>query len=332
MIRKRILWFAILFLAIGAFGLIAFFLFLENATLKTQIDKQTILLEEKRNAIVVSQNAGLMLLMDNVLQQVDEELSGNVSRTLSDETILRIAALSNAFKPIKYSLERGQLLLSLALKKMNPESWSAILEKTTFEYADLSNLELQNIDMQNARLRWSNFRNSKLEGANLKNAFLKDSDFSGAILNNAILTKVNMDRSIMNWAELNNSRIDSASIQGAQMENVKLRNANLSHTSLKRSHLSGAVLTNATLFITDCWGTNFMRANLKNANLEEATLVLTDFSEANLSNTNINQALIKNEDWFKELERKNAIGVKELKKIYIPKVEKSFYRLRKKES
>ena len=304
-VETSIFWWilASVFIVLG--GIVSSFLLFKQQDLfqaQKQFQQQSL---RQQSALVESvQRGNLVALMGNILDKADEELKDHPKRTLSEETIARIAALSYSFKPYRYlvedsvsekkfSPERGQLLL--ALSKMNMDSNS--LDKITFK-APFAGADLRGAPLRGARLKEINLRGAHLVEADLRKAYLSGAKMRGARLWGARLRKANLSgadliRSDLGWADLEHSDLSGAKLSGANLSAAKLKGANLSGIDLKWGDLSGAFLEEVNLGGIELSGTRFKRANLRGTNLSETDLKWTNFSEANLRHSNLTKTNLR---------------------------------------
>ncbi len=176
------------------------------------LDKQTYLSEADRRS-------SLNFLLGNLLDQINAELKGinSSDRSLSDETIGRIAGLSQSFKPYRYlqvdtliskplSPERGQLLIALVNSNLSKETYEKIFESSDFSSAALQGAHLSgsllsredfnDVDVlmkylirgipHENEVNWRARARAHLRGANLRDADLSNANLSGADLSGAI--------------------------------------------------------------------------------------------------------------------------------------------------
>ena len=296
------------------------------------IKYQNILIEQKSAQIESERNSSLVHLMGNILDKVDDELTNNPQRILSDETIARIAALSYSFKPYsyfvgdslsekKYSPERGQLLLALSKMNIDSSSFDKIKLKASFSEADLRGADLNKADLRWANLNKANLKDADLRGANLNNTDLRSANLWGADLRKADLRKADLKRANLSWADMNGTDLRMASLDGADMTSTKVRKANLTGADLKFAKLNGAFFNESNLTGADLNGTNLTRANLSKINLSETNLIYVnlseaDLNEADLSNVKLNKAVVKEENWLEKLNEWQVTGAKEIQDSY----------------
>jgi len=252
--------FYVLFLGFASlFG--SMLLYNQNQLLENQnkkIDAQ-IQLEES------SRRGNLIVMMSNIMDKVDEELSEgwndkgykgrklNISdnkerRDLSPQLVGRIAALSQSFKPYRflkdtvmikksYSPDRGQLLLALANSALDTITYEQIYEKATFEKSYLDGVHMKTVNLSRANLRGSSLNNSELI-----EVYLKKSNLDSASLINADLR----------LSDLRSVRFINANLTGAILRGVKLDYAHLLGTNLTRADLTGADL-NLACVLEENW-------------------------------------------------------------------------------
>jgi uncharacterized protein YjbI with pentapeptide repeats len=289
----------------------------ENQT-KTQ-DLRILELSEMTESLRKS-NQGFF--MSNILDKVDDEVKNSTRRTLSDETIARIAALSYSFKPYRYfegdtlsvkklSPERGQLLLTLVLINMDTTSFAKIKRSTSFAMADLrgANLkgaELSGIDLNEANLEYADLNEANLSGANLSKANLL-----GTKLNKTNLSSAHLRTAYMGWAEMNDANLHKANLNGANLENAQMIGADLSESIIQYSFLIGAILKDANFTGSDLVRSNLKRANLTNANLTDVRFFKVVVDEAIFNGTTMTHAEV-HEEWLEQFNQSQVAGAKEL--------------------
>ena len=139
--------------------------------------------------------SSLNVLLGNLLDQITIELAdtiNNKQRNLKAETVGRIAALSQSFKPYKYyndtslikkplSPEKGQLLLAIVNSDLSHNTYDSIFRKSIFMQADLSGANLRGTLLRGALLRGANLMGADLREADLRRANLEGANLSGAI-------------------------------------------------------------------------------------------------------------------------------------------------------
>ncbi len=310
--------------------IISFLMNRQNELTQKQFQDKMI---EQRSALIESiRISSLVFLMSNILDKVDDELKNNPQRTLTDETIARIAALSYSFKPYrnlegdtltkeKFSPERGQLLLALSNMKIDSNSFDKIKFKTSFLGADLRGADLWETDLSGADLRRANLSEADLRGTNLNGADLRGANVWGANLQNAQLSEANLKRVNFGWADLNGADLSEAALDGVDLTAAKLRKADLSGANMNTADLSGAFLNEANLNGVDLLGTGLRRANLNGAMLKDANLKGADLSEtvltkANMSGVELTRAAVYEKNWLEKLSEWQVTGAREIREKY----------------
>lgn len=212
-----------------------------------RLDQQTYLQEADRRGQT-------LLLMDNMLQEINTEISRDPQNKLNDATAGRLIALSKILKPYRYlendsltknivSPERGYLLISLLETGINLRSTARsrangiLLERIDFTYSELRNVTLKKadlieIDLSHADMRNSSFNGTDFEKATFYNASISQADLSYTSLKNADLSN----------ATLQNSILDYANLQKANLSSSNLKNVSLLKTVLKEATLTNAIV------------------------------------------------------------------------------------------
>lgn len=140
--------------------------------------------------------------------------------------------------------------------------------------AQLSFVNLQNIDLTGVDLREAIFYKANLCGTNLTRAVLKGSNFLEAKMVGANLSCALAEYTIFTKARLQKSNLSKALMTAS----------NLSYTRLEYSNLNQIVLTDAILEGAKLIGGNLSEAILDNTNLSRADLSWANLSFADLSN------------------------------------------------
>lgn len=246
----------------------------QNILIQRQNDKMDEQNEKIRMQVFLeeaSRRNNLVLLMDNILEKVNDEITESTT-TLSRPLIGRISALSQGFQPYyfledgeltekQYSPERGQLLLALANSGIDTATLDVIYSKATFEKA-------------------------YLEGANMELLYLKAIKMQGA----------NLSRSNLRCANFYKADLSESKMEGAILRNTNLQRANLAGVNLKNASLTCALLTNADLI-----GSDLSYTILTGSDLSGANLALTNFKRSRLNKAILEGALVKDTSFFKVL-------------------------------
>ncbi|XP_076249793.1 BTB/POZ domain-containing protein KCTD9 isoform X2 [Calliopsis andreniformis] len=146
--------------------------------------------------------------------------------------------------------------------------------------ADLSKLDLRNINFKYAVMR-----GCSLEGANLSGCCFERADLSYANLQSAQLVCVKMSCANLAAANLRSCNFEDPSGLPANMEGVNLKGANLEGSNMAAVNLRVATLKNAILRNCD-----LRSAVLAGADLECCNLSGSDLHEANLRGANLKDA------------------------------------------
>ena len=279
--------------------------------------QQQLELKEQTGMIEASRNSGLVRMLANVLDLIDNELQDNPKRMLSDVTIARVAALAYAFKPYTHpeddslsarmlSPEKGELLLALSALKLDSGSLHKIFYSTSFAFADLRDADLGGADLQGIDLSGAYLRGANLKGANLTAANLSFADVWSANMSNASLMDANLKRAEVSWADLNGADLRGADVTEANLISSQLRKADLRGSILRLTDFTGAFLNEARLDSTDMFRTTLRRANLEGASLTKADMNLANAVEANLTKvnlagTNLSDVVVAEGNWLKLL-------------------------------
>ncbi|MEL6491383.1 MAG: pentapeptide repeat-containing protein [Cyanobacteria bacterium J06555_13] len=139
--------------------------------------------------------------------------------------------------------QNHRAILEMGVSIWNQWRASEPLTAPDLRGADLSGLELENI----------NFARADLRGANLTNAYLYDADFQqgdlrGAILTRAMLVganlcKANLSEAVLERAYLNQSDLSYANLTGACLQEADLQAALLMEATLVNARLASAEMS-----------------------------------------------------------------------------------------
>lgn len=261
-----------------------------------QIIQQNLLMQSVRNS-------GMGDLMNNIFDKIDEELTNNPKRILSESTIDRAAALSSSLKPYgqlegdslskrKLSPERGQLLLALVKMGLDSNSFNQIKSKGDFSGSDLMDADLKGANLRWAPLQEANFKGADLDKANLSEVNLWGANFWGAKLSDANLRGANLERSDLKWVDLNGADLRDVNLRGVDLSNARMNGVDLRGSDLKWSQLRNVSLKNANLSNVKMLGVDFTRSDFSDANMNEAYLKHAKFIEADLRKVNLNKAFL----------------------------------------
>lgn len=137
--------------------------------------------------------------------------------------------------------------------------------------ADLSGMDLHNIDFSETNLRQAilhgaNLSNSCFISCNLSVADLSYSNLSGCLLIDADLSLANLDSSNLCKADLSKANLVNSNLSGCCLENAKLDFAYLDYADLKYANLTYATIKHSSLYY----------ANLSNATIEYTLFTNSD--------------------------------------------------------
>lgn len=318
-----------------AFGLmILFFSFFYVLTIKEQqrhwrMQENYYLdsLHHLHSMLEINKHKNLGELMSVVLLEMDAAVKDKNTDTLSDQIILRVAALSYSLLPEELlnkeilqahelSPERGQLLLSLANMDLDSGSFEKIKSKTLFSGADLRSAPIEELNLCGVNLKKANLSDATLFQTNLASSNLEKAILVRAKLSGANLSSVDAVRSNFSWAELNDANLSLARLSGADFTAASIRGSNLNGAIMDFGKLNGAFLNASDLSDMELTGTDLRGANLTDVNLSRAVLKLADFEGANMSNTILEGAIIDRSDWLEKLIEWNVIGANEIHEKY----------------
>jgi len=158
-----------------------------------------------------------------------------------------------------------------------------------FQGVSLAGADLSRLDLRNINFKYANLQRTKLMGSNLAWCCLERTDLSHANLEGANLLGVKMLCANLEGANLKTCNFEDpagsranmegvnlkgANLEGSQMAAVNLRVATLKNANLQNCDLRGAVLAGADLENCDLSGSDLHEANLRGANLKDAAFEL----------------------------------------------------------
>ncbi len=156
--------------------------------------------------------------------------------------------------------------------------------------ADLSEMDLRNVDLRNANLSGANLRNTDLSGANLSRANLSNADLEGTLLIGTNFTE----------AKLKNTYLVRANLLGAILKKADLSEANIIMVNIDRVNLSDSKLYGADLRGMDLRKVDLRNADLRKVNLSRANLTNVDFHNAKIEDILLDYANLTNAIFDKE--------------------------------
>lgn len=197
-----------------------------------------------------------------------------------------IPALEQALKENKESRDNAPLTRRDVIDALIRSSHTTELR---FQGVNLAGADLSKLDLRNINFKYANMQGCNLTGANLSWCCLERTDLSHANLDNASLLGVKGLRASMEGASLKNcnfkdpaglrANLEGVNLKGACLEDsdmgaVNLRIANCKNANLKNCDLRAAVLAGADLENCDLSGSDLHEANLRGANLKDAAFEL----------------------------------------------------------
>ncbi len=315
----------------------SFFIYQQHQFSKVQIQNQNKKLAQQSELIVAAKKSNAIVIVNNLLDKIDDELKNKSQRTLSENTIERIAALNFSFEPYSYwegdtlskrkwSPERGQLLLGLSKMKIDSISFQKIKSITSFLGADLQGANLKNADLNGVDLRNANLTDADLSGANLNEANLRKAVLLRCNLEKLKLKNANLEYVDLRWAEMNGANLEGINLYTANLANAKLRGVDLRKSNLEWADLRGAFLNKSDLTEANLTGANMGKANLTEADLTKVNLKFADLNGLNLTKTTLLEVGLFNagvveENWFEKLTEWQVIGAKELQETHKTQVD-----------
>lgn len=131
---------------------------------------------------------------------------------------------------------------------------------------------------------------ANLSGINLSNIDLRDTYLSGTILRHSNLNNARFNGAFLGEADLLNAVANEASFYGANLIKANLEKAQFFRTDFTEAELTGAILIKANLIATDLFRTNLLGANFNNADLSRANLREANFTKSEIGYTNFSES------------------------------------------
>lgn len=107
--------------------------------------------------------------------------------------------------------------------------------------AELSSLDLVEINLSNAKLNLANLSQTNLSKADLTAADVTQANLSDCNLSESILLRANLQNVDLSRANLRGANLNYACLNNANLTEADLTGAKLSHTDLKSANLEGAI-------------------------------------------------------------------------------------------
>jgi uncharacterized protein YjbI with pentapeptide repeats len=173
--------------------------------------------------------------------------------------------------------------------------------------ANLSGLDLMEVDLSGGNLNGADFSGAKLQRANISAADLRDANLNGIDLRHALLISAKLNGSMLKTADLRGAQFNDARLGNTDLTGANIASANFMGADLHNADLSDATLTRADFRRTDLRQVKFINTIASNliliaadlrdsvlcgANFFGADLHQADFSRANLSGADFTDAVI----------------------------------------
>lgn len=237
----------------------------QNARMK----QQTFLQEAERRSFMIG-------ILDQIIKEVTNEAYKN-NGYISKRSATRLIAISKNLKPYRYlendvliskavSPERGYLLLSMLENNIklgiviDDNTKETLGEALNFEYAELNNasitdLNLDNINLDHSDLQGSNFQISLIRGRGTQS---QQSSFRYSNLKNAVFDKCTLKRCDFSYANMSGTSFAKSEIDNTLFINTNLQNVDFSNCDLTKVNFKNATILNAN-FKNASVSTNFMQ-------------------------------------------------------------------------
>jgi uncharacterized protein YjbI with pentapeptide repeats len=157
-----------------------------------------------------------------------------------------------------------------------------------FTGADLSGLDLREVNFEGAWLESVNFAHTNLSGANLAGAVLAHANLEGAIAIGAKFGKANLGRALLARGVFDDADFTEATLMhcdfaGTQMRRANFTKANLLETTWGDADWTGALLSGQLFHKLDLRGMRWPEADLSVCNFLTSDLSGVDMHGANLA-------------------------------------------------
>jgi uncharacterized protein YjbI with pentapeptide repeats len=173
-----------------------------------------------------------------------------------------------------------------------------------FTGADLSGLDLREVNFKGAWLECADFRNANLSGADLAGAVLAHARFEGAIAIGTKFCKANLGKALLAGAVFDDSDFSGATLMGCTFAGTQMRRARIftkcqsAGYDLGRADWQGAQAASQNLYKLDLKGMRFPEADFTSATFVECDLSGVDLHGATLQSatfltTNLDGADLK---------------------------------------
>jgi len=195
-----------------------------------------------------------------------------------------------------------------------PSGWSVRNGLLLGTNANLSGLNLNQMDLSGLNLSDADFTSTNLSSVNLSSANLTNANFSGATLTSVNLTDTSAANSIFRSATLRSVNLSNADISNAIFSEIDSRGLTINtalpagwvsvngtligagahavNSNLLGANLEGVDLTGIDLTNSNLTGVNFRGANLTDAVLVNSNLTNADITGANLTLADVSGAVL----------------------------------------
>jgi len=300
-------------LLLGLFGMVGTMLLL----------KQNELIKEQSHLIEGQRRSSLIFMLANIMDTIDESLAEakdidyHPSRIVNKVTIARLAALSQSMKPIRYlegnslienslSPERGQLLLSLVNCKFDTtkNTIGTVLNKCSFQQADLKHSFLEDVILQNAKLYQADLYNSNwirvvIDSCVFYDANLASVTFYDNTFKNGFFTSLNIENGFITDSGFYNTSLSRNDFSNARVEYSEFINSTLHNENYTGSHLSNVV---------------FEKCKLVNVNFSNAVLTNVRFKDIlEFSSISFDSTLVQNRFFLDDIRAEIELNIAEQK-------------------
>ncbi|XP_012226047.2 BTB/POZ domain-containing protein KCTD9 isoform X1 [Linepithema humile] len=203
--------------------------------------------------------------------------------------------IEGAIRILTTMLEKEKLQREGLVSLTRKDVLKAIMSTPTnaelrFQGVDFVRADLSKLDLRNINFKYAIMHHCSLAGANLSGCCFERADLSHANLQGAQLVCVKMSCANLAAANLHSCNFEDpgglvpanmegvnlkgANLEGSNMAAVNLRVATLKNAILKNCVLRSAVLAGADLECCDLSGSDLQDANLRGANLKDAAFEL----------------------------------------------------------
>ncbi len=238
-------------------------------------------LGQQTNLQEADRRSSMLFVLDQMIKDVTTDGYRNNGK-ISKANSTRIIAMSKILKPYRYldkdtliskpvSPERGYLLMSMLesnidLDKMIDQNTKQTLSSLlNFEYAELTNASITDINLKNLHLNFA-----KMNGSNFMKSYIHKSELNNASLRNTNFSRTDIIESSFVGSDLNKANFKGASLKIVDFENANLSNVNFEGADLIQINFKNATILNAKFDnanVTPDW-MNIQEEKLDNDNFD----------------------------------------------------------------